>query len=58
MKEELQEKLKQLTKDMDIPEFRRTSPKWLKKNMVTRNSNHPNYDEAMGIVEKLLRLGV
>ena len=55
---ELLSKLKSLTKTMDIPTFRQDRPHWLSRNMGIRNSEHPNYEEAMEIVKTLVKKGV
>lgn len=52
------DKLELLTKQMDIPEFRRRSPLWLSRNMAIRNSNHPNFQEAKELISILLRKNV
>lgn len=51
-------KLNSLLKGMDIPSFRREDPKWLLRNLGTRNLTHPNYEEAIGLIKQLVRMGL
>jgi len=55
---EMKERLKELTKSMDIPSFRSTSIPWLHRNMAIRNKEHPDFEEAKNIVLELLKMGV
>jgi hypothetical protein len=57
-KESLLLKLNQLTRGMDVPAFRRGSPKWLSKNLGIRNSKHKNYQEAMETITELIKIGL
>jgi hypothetical protein len=43
---------------MNVPCFRYTSIKWLKKNLEKRNATHPSFQEAMALVNELDKLGV
>lgn len=56
--EKLKAELEEITSQMDIPEFRRVSVKWLFRNMAIRNSGHPQFELAMEIVRKLNNMGV
>ena len=52
-------KLEKLIRSMDIPAYKKsvkqnTDVRWLKHNLGTRNSNHPNYAEAMQLIEQLV----
>ncbi len=55
---ELLAKLVKLISPMDIPVFRRESIYWLSKNLHVRNSNHKNYEQAINIIQQLLKMGV
>lgn len=55
---ELMSQLENITKKMDIPEFRRKKVVWLHKNMATKNKEHPQYEEAMQIIDILMSRGV
>lgn len=57
-KQELLEKLDQLTRGMDVPVFRRQNPKWLFRNIGIRNGTHRNFPEALEIVQELVKRGV
>jgi hypothetical protein len=54
----LKEHLEEITRTMDVPDFRRVSVQWLLRNMVVRNSGHPQFEEAMEILKKLAGMGV
>lgn len=58
MIEEQLKRLEELTNKMNIPSFRKTSIPWLDRNMATRNSDHPNFQEAREIVDELKKAGV
>ena len=57
-KEQLLERLNQITKGMDVPVFRRMAPKWLSQNLGIRNSKHKDYAEAVEIIRELLKIGM
>jgi hypothetical protein len=57
-KDLLLERLRVLTSKMDVPVFRRDSIFWLSKNLGVRNSDHPDFNEAIDIVKKLRRMGI
>lgn len=44
-----------LIKDMDVPEFRRTDYHWLSRNLFVRNSEHPNFKQAIEVLKKILK---
>jgi hypothetical protein len=51
--------LEKLLKTMDLPFNRKkdlnpAKIKWLSKRMGVKNSDHPNYKEAMEIIEELV----
>jgi len=54
----LKAELVSITKKMDLPDFRRKNPRWLVRNMVVRNAEHPQYGRAQEIAKELLRRGV
>jgi hypothetical protein len=54
----MMDRLEVLTSDMDVPEFRRRKVPWLRRNLAIRNADHPNFAEAMGLVEELSKMGV
>lgn len=51
-------RLESLTRNMDVPVFRRTSIKWLARNLAIRNSDHPDFQEAMDVIKILDNMGV
>lgn len=57
-KEQLLEKLGQLLRGMDVPVFRKTTPKWLIRNLGIRNGKHPNYPEALEVIKELIKMGM
>ena len=49
-----------ILEEMDIPEFRKhinvfNNLRWLSRNMLIRNNNHPKGLQAIKIVKKLMR---
>jgi len=56
--EQLVNRLANLTSKMDVPEFRKTSIRWLQRNLAIRNSNHKFFKEANEIVDTLARKGI
>lgn len=61
MSQEIERKLEELeglVKKMDVPTFKYRSVKWLARNLVVRNSKHPDYQKAMELVTELARKGV
>ena len=57
-KKDLLKYLVKLVSSMDIPVFRRESPYWLNKNLKEFNISHKNYEKAMEVCGKLLKMGV
>jgi len=57
-KDLLLKRLRDLTSKMDVPVFRRDSVFWLSRNLGVRNSEHPDFEEAIKIIKKLRRMGV
>lgn len=47
------EHLQNLLRNMYIPELRRTDMGWLKRNLPVRNRAHPNFKEAMSLINHL-----
>lgn len=50
--------LRDLLNGMDVPEFRKEDPKWLKRNLAVRNAEHPNYNKAQELISKLVQMGL
>ena len=55
--EELLGELEKLTGSMKLPDHRRSSVKWLHKNMEKFNANHPKFSEAKRLVDVLVKMG-
>ena len=58
--EEEKAELAGILEEMDIPEFRKHlnrfgNLRWLSRNMLIRNTNHPKGLQAIIIVKKLMR---
>ena len=58
--EEEKAQLAEILEEMDIPEFRKNinmfnNLRWLSRNMLIRNTNHPKGLQAIKIVMKLMR---
>ena len=56
------ERLRLLISTMDVPEGRKTNItvqdiRWLSRNLGVRNSQHPDFSEAMNIINSILRNG-
>lgn len=47
------DKLSDILKDMDVPEKRRGDIRWLNCNLGIRNKEHPDFDEAMELIQIL-----
>lgn len=43
-----------LTKTMNVPSFRRADAKWLKKKLSKLNSENPNFEKAMNLIDEIL----
>lgn len=54
----LKAELLQITKSMDLPEYRRRNVRWLNKKISLRNSEHQQIDRAKEIIEQLLQHGI
>ena len=53
------EELQKLIKKMDLPSYRKSvkhndDVRWLKNNLVTRNSSHVCYDKAVELINQLV----
>lgn len=46
--------LQYLLKDMDVPTGRIRDLKWLRRNLDINNSDHPNYQRAMNILDSYI----
>lgn len=57
-KEDLLSELESLTSQVDVPDYRRTSVKWLLKHLKKKNSQHPNFDRIIEICKTLKSMGV
>jgi hypothetical protein len=44
-----------LLHEMDVPKERMDDLDWLDRNLHIRNKEHPNYEEANNLLDKLLR---
>ena len=58
MEEDMNDKLKRLLKNMDLPLERMNADipancRWLLSNMGIRNSRHPKYEEAKQLLKEL-----
>ena len=51
-------RLERIVRKMDVPGFRRRNVSWLSKYMHERNASHPQYNEAISLVQELLSHGV
>jgi hypothetical protein len=55
-----EKKLEKLIENMDIPwnrkkDFNSVKLRWLYKNLGVKNKDNKNYQEAMGIIENLIK---
>ena len=48
------ERIQELLKDMDVPDARRKDFRWLLRNLFVRNSKHPNFEEACGLLKEMV----
>jgi hypothetical protein len=53
--EEIILRIKELTKTMDIPDFRRGDVAWLSRNMAVRNIDHENLVEVLKLIKEFNR---
>lgn len=56
--EEKLDELEEITKTMDVPEFRRRKVAWLSRNMMIRNGDHPRFKEAKELITTLMKKGI
>jgi len=50
-----EKRLTQLIAKMDVPSYRTENYSWLVHNLAERNSEHPNFKEAMDLLLEILR---
>lgn len=48
------DKLVVITSTMDVPENKKGDVRWLSRNLGVRNSEHPQFREAMSLVRQLM----
>lgn len=48
--------LKNTLDKMDVPEARKTDFGWLLRNLGIRNSNHPDFEKAIGLIREFQAL--
>lgn len=53
------EKLTEILSNMDIPEIRNKinfgNLMWMTRNLGFKNRNHPDFDEAMKLIKKMIK---
>lgn len=49
-------RLEEILDTMDIPRAFRNDTDWMNRNLHVRNKDHPNFDEANDLLDKLLRI--
>ena len=49
----MSDELANLLSTMDIPVLRREDLGWLSRNLGIRNQDHPNFAEAIALIQKL-----
>ena len=59
-KEDKQRQLAEMLEEMDVPDFRKNldrlaNIRWLWRNLLIRNRNHPKAMQAVGIAKVLMR---
>ena len=57
--EEKKAQLAEILEEMEIPEMRKNlnrlaNVRWLRRNLLIRNKNHPRAAEALEIIKKLM----
>lgn len=52
-RKEIQSELYRVLNNMDIPEMRFNDLNWLDENIATNNQNHPNFNHAKWLIQKL-----
>lgn len=60
--EETFETLREKMKGMDLPAHRKMTDtiqnyRWLRKNIVKRNKNHPRFQECIELLDQLIEAG-
>lgn len=55
---DLTERIAEITRTMDVPEFRQTSIHWLQKNAGKRNSDHAKYPELRQLLSIASERGI
>ena len=54
----MKDKLREILDTMDIPEERKTDLKWLRRNIWVRNQWHPQFIEAIDLIDNLLEVNI
>ena len=60
--EEKKAQLAEMLEEMDVPAFRKNvnrlaNVRWLFRNLLIRNRNHPKVTQAIGITKEIMRGG-
>jgi hypothetical protein len=55
-KDDLMSQLESLTKEMNVPEFRKTDFRWLLRNAAINNSENQNLEQVILICKSLARM--
>lgn len=55
---ENQKQLAKLLETMDVPAGRKQDIPWLARNLAVRNGNHPQFQQAIGLIKELSRAGI
>ena len=50
-----EQRLQDILDTMDVPKLRKTDWRWLKRNLGVRNGKHLFFNEAMSIIDTLLK---
>lgn len=56
-KKEAFKMLRGFTSKMKVPSHNLEKAQWLSKNLATRNSDHPDFEKAMALVNLILERG-
>ena len=56
-KKEAFKMLRALTSKMKVPSHNFEKAQWLSKNLATKNSDHPDFNKAMNLVNLILEKG-
>lgn len=51
------EQLQEILLTMDVPLFRKSDLRWLSRNLGIRNRQHPKFQEAMKLIQFLMKNG-